>query len=64
MVIFWTCAKDRSVVLASGLVGGTILSHLGLRGFDLSVQLIVQEVSPCLLQASSLLSHLYLPEPM
>ena len=46
MVIFWTCAKDRPVVSASGLVGGTILSRLGLRGFDLSVQLIVQEVSP------------------
>lgn len=45
MVIFWKCAKDRPVVSASGLVGGTILSRLGLRGFDLSVQLIVQEVS-------------------
>jgi solute carrier family 40 (iron-regulated transporter), member 1 len=64
MVIFWTCAKDRPVVSTSGLVGGTILSRLGLRGFDLSVQLIVQEVSPRLLQASSLLSHLYLPELM
>ena len=46
MVIFWTCTKDRPVVSASGLVGATILSRLGLRGFDLSVQLIVQEVSP------------------
>ena len=49
MVIFWTCAKDRPVISASALVGGTILSRLGLRGFDLSVQLIVQEVCPRLL---------------
>jgi solute carrier family 40 (iron-regulated transporter), member 1 len=54
MAVFWACAKDRPIVSASGLVGGTILSRLGLRGFDLSVQLIVQEVSPRLLQASSL----------
>jgi iron-regulated transporter 1 len=46
MAIFWTCAEDRPIVSAAGLVGGTILSRLGLRGFDLSVQLIVQEVSP------------------
>jgi iron-regulated transporter 1 len=30
--------------IASGLVGGTILSRVGLRGFDLCVQIIVQEV--------------------
>jgi iron-regulated transporter 1 len=53
MVIFWACAEDRPVVSASVLVGGTILSRLGLRGFDLSVQLIVQEVSPRLLRAST-----------
>ncbi|QYT00576.1 Solute carrier family 40 protein [Trichoderma simmonsii] len=34
--------KD-SLISASGLVGGTVLSRLGLRGFDLCVQLIVQE---------------------
>jgi solute carrier family 40 (iron-regulated transporter), member 1 len=53
MAFFWTYAKDRPVVSASVLVAGTILSRLGLRGFDLSVQLIVQEVSPRLLQAST-----------
>ena len=57
MVIFWACADDWPIVSASGLVGGTILSRLGLRGFDLCVQLIVQEVSPRLLQASSLSSR-------
>jgi iron-regulated transporter 1 len=30
---------------ASGLVGGVILSRLGLRGFDLCAQILVQEVS-------------------
>lgn len=47
--IFWAF-QDKPFVSASGLVGGTILSRIGLRGFDLCVQLIVQEV--CL--ASSL----------
>lgn len=32
-------------ISAAGLVGGTILSRVGLRGFDLCVQIIVQEVS-------------------
>jgi solute carrier family 40 (iron-regulated transporter), member 1 len=59
MVVFWKYAKDQPIVSASGLVGGTILSRLGLRGFDLSIQLIIQEVSSRLFQASSLLSHLY-----
>lgn len=53
MVVFWACAKDRPVISASVLVGGTILSRLGLRGFDLSVQLIVQDVSPRFLQEST-----------
>jgi iron-regulated transporter 1 len=35
---------DTPVVSASGLVGGTILSRVGLRGFALCAQLIVQEV--------------------
>lgn len=35
---------DKPVVSSSGLVGGTILSRLGLRGLELCVQLIVQEV--------------------
>ncbi|KAF8182868.1 Ferroporti-1 [Pholiota molesta] len=34
---------DNKLVSASGLVGGTILSRVGLRGFDLCTQLIVQE---------------------
>ncbi|RTE85378.1 hypothetical protein BHE90_000009 [Fusarium euwallaceae] len=35
--------RDKSLLSASGLVVGTILSRLGLRGFDLCIQLIVQE---------------------
>lgn len=46
---FW--AADKPLVAASGLVGGVILSRVGLWGVDLSVQSIVQEVSqlrrPC-----------------
>ncbi|KAL6902997.1 Ferroporti-1 [Trichoderma evansii] len=42
--IFWIFdMKSNSLIAASGLVGGTIFSRLGLRGFDLCVQLIVQE---------------------
>lgn len=43
--VFWVFdMKSNSLIAASGLVGGTVLSRLGLRGFDLCVQLIVQEV--------------------
>lgn len=38
--IFWT---QVGIVSASGLVIGTALSRVGLRGFDLCVQVIVQE---------------------
>ncbi|RFU78137.1 iron transporter [Trichoderma arundinaceum] len=41
--VFWAFDTNNSLISASGLVGGTILSRLGLRGFDLCVQLIVQE---------------------
>ncbi|KAJ4858403.1 ferroportin1 (FPN1) domain-containing protein [Trichoderma breve] len=41
--IFWEFDGKDSIIPASGLVGGTVLSRLGLRGFDLCVQLIVQE---------------------
>lgn len=42
--VFWMFdMKSDSLIAASGLVGGTVLSRLGLRGFDLCVQLIVQE---------------------
>ncbi|TFB00929.1 Solute carrier family 40 member 1 [Trichoderma ghanense] len=41
--VFWVFEGKDSVVSASGLVGGTVLSRLGLRGFDLCAQLIVQE---------------------
>ncbi len=44
IVVFFVFHDDRPVVSASGLVGGTILSRVGLRGFDLCAQLIVQEV--------------------
>lgn len=42
--IFWRFSS-HPLVSASGLVGGTILSRVGLRGFDLCVQILVQEVS-------------------
>lgn len=44
MSIFWQYA-DNSLMSTLGLVGGIILSRVGLWGFDLSVQIIVQEVS-------------------
>ncbi|KAH6628179.1 Ferroporti-1 [Chaetomium tenue] len=42
ITVFWIF-DDDPVVSASALVSGTILSRLGLRGFDLCVQIIVQE---------------------
>ncbi|KAK6526477.1 hypothetical protein TWF694_005063 [Orbilia ellipsospora] len=42
LFLFWRFA-DRPFVSASGLVGGTIFSRVGLRGFDLCTQVIVQE---------------------
>lgn len=47
MSIFWAFA-DQPIISASGLVGGTILSRVGLWGFDLCTQIVVQEVSPAL----------------
>lgn len=44
MAVFWVFF-DRPAISASGLVGGTILSRIGLRGFDLCTQIIIQEVS-------------------
>lgn len=44
MVIFITYRDDDPVLAATGMVGGTILSRIGLRGFDLCTQIIVQEV--------------------
>lgn len=41
VLIFWT--EQVSIWAASGLVGGTILSRIGLWGFDLSAQVIIQE---------------------
>lgn len=41
--VFWIF-EDKSLLSATGLVVATILSRLGLRGFDLCIQLIVQEV--------------------
>ncbi|KAK1144122.1 hypothetical protein N8T08_005784 [Aspergillus melleus] len=35
--------QNRATASVSGLVGGTIVSRLGLRGFDLCAQIIVQE---------------------
>lgn len=43
---FW--AEPTSIIAASGLVGGTILSRIGLWGYDLCAQFIIQEVSAAL----------------
>ncbi|KAJ5153438.1 uncharacterized protein N7482_009916 [Penicillium canariense] len=42
MAIFWSYA-NQPLLSASGLVGGTILSRVGLRGYDLCAQIIIQE---------------------
>ncbi|OBT72440.1 hypothetical protein VF21_08246 [Pseudogymnoascus sp. 05NY08] len=40
--VFWAFS-DQPNISASGLVVGTILSRMGLRGFDLCTQIIIQE---------------------
>lgn len=42
---FW--AEPVSIIAASGLVAGTILSRVGLWGYDLCAQFIIQDVSIC-----------------
>ncbi|KAL8367172.1 hypothetical protein RB599_010259 [Gaeumannomyces hyphopodioides] len=42
MSVFWAFAEDP-LISAGGLMGGTIFSRMGLRGFDLCIQIIVQE---------------------
>ncbi|KAI9782194.1 MAG: hypothetical protein M1839_005308 [Geoglossum umbratile] len=42
IAVFWALF-NRPTISASGLVGGTILSRVGLRGFDLCTQIIIQE---------------------
>lgn len=44
ITVFWALL-NRPSISASALVGATILSRLGLRGFDLCIQIIIQEVS-------------------
>lgn len=41
---FWS--EPRAIVAASGLSAGTILSRVGLWGYDLSAQVIIQTVGP------------------
>jgi solute carrier family 40 (iron-regulated transporter), member 1 len=41
--LFW--GAHSPLVAASGLVGGVIASRIGLWGFDLCIQIIIQEVS-------------------
>ena len=43
---FW--AEPASLIAASGLVAGTILSRIGLWGYDLCAQFIIQEVGTAL----------------
>ena len=44
IAVFWVFF-NKPIISASGIVGGTILSRVGLRGFDLCTQIIVQEVN-------------------
>lgn len=50
--VFIIC-RDHPLISASGIVGGTILSRVGLRGFDLCVQVIVQEVRGVILTVTA-----------
>jgi len=45
LCFFW--GAPIPLVAASGLVGGVIASRVGLWGFDMCVQIIIQEVSTC-----------------
>lgn len=53
VAIFWTLIDAHMAALA--LVSGVILSRVGLWGFDLSIQIIVQEVSTLHLRARSIM---------
>lgn len=44
MAVFVAYRDDDPILAATGMVGGTVLSRVGLRGFDLCTQIIVQEV--------------------
>lgn len=56
LAVFWVRERNP-VISATGLVGGTILSRVGLWGFDLCVQLIVQEVSDNSLELNSIIAR-------
>ncbi|KAK8044654.1 hypothetical protein PG993_004678 [Apiospora rasikravindrae] len=43
MAVFMAYREDNPMLAATGMVGGTVLSRVGLRGFDLCTQIIVQE---------------------
>ncbi|KAK7943690.1 uncharacterized protein PG986_012803 [Apiospora aurea] len=43
MAVFMAYREDDPVLAATGMVGGTVLSRISLRGFDLCTQIIVQE---------------------
>jgi len=51
-VVFFIFYDKSPLVSASGLVGGTIFSRVGLFGFDLCTQFIVQEVRWCTLRST------------
>ncbi|KAI1091948.1 Ferroporti-1 [Rostrohypoxylon terebratum] len=42
LVVFFAFDANDPIISASGLVGGTILSRVGLYGFDLCIQIIIQ----------------------
>ena len=44
IVVFWAFGDVKPAIAANGLVFATILSRIGLRGFDLCTEVIVQDV--------------------
>lgn len=62
MAVFWRFEESWAFVAATGLVVGTIFSRLGLFGFDLCVQVIVQEVSTPLVHRLSSYMQLQLTQ--
>lgn len=63
VMVFWRNDGTWAFGSALGLVGGTVMSRLGLFGFDLCMQVIIQEVSIPVTTLISLLPHSVLTCP-
>ena len=57
---FWS--ETRAIVAASALSAGTILSRVGLWGYDLSAQIIIQAV--CLSVRAEIIGRADIPDPI